>query len=55
MLSQRTRIAWEEAFKEAKVSLDNEGYFLEVSVQYLEKLHDLYNDLFTLLDRKNQN
>ena len=23
----------------------NEGYFLEVNVQYPEKIHDLYNDL----------
>ena len=23
----------------------NEGYFLEVDVQYLEKLHELHNDL----------
>ena len=24
---------------------DDEGYFLEVDVQYLEKLHELHNDL----------
>ena len=23
----------------------DEGYFLEIDVQYTEKLHDLYNDL----------
>ena len=27
------------------------GYFLEVDVQYLEKLHDLYNDLPFLAER----
>ena len=26
----------------------NEGYFLEVDVQYLEKLHELHNDLSVL-------
>ena len=29
----------------------DEGYFLETDVQYLEKLHELYNDLPFLLDR----
>ena len=29
----------------------NEGYFLEVDVQYPEKLHDLHNDLPFLLER----
>ena len=29
----------------------DEGYFLEVDVQYLDKLHDLYNDLPFLLER----
>ena len=29
----------------------NEGYFLEVDVQYLEKLHKLHNDLPFLLER----
>ena len=28
-----------------------EGYFLEVDVQYLEKLHDLHNDLPFLAER----
>ena len=28
----------------------DEGYFLEVNVQYLEKLHDLHNDLPILLE-----
>ena len=28
-----------------------EGYFLEVHVQYLEKLHELYNDLSFLPER----
>ena len=27
------------------------GYFLEVDVQYLEKLHDLHNDMSFLLER----
>ena len=30
----------------------DERYFLEVDVQYLEKLHDLYNDLSFLPERK---
>ena len=29
----------------------HEGYFLEVDVQYLEKLHELHNDLPFLLKR----
>ena len=29
----------------------DEGYFLEVDVQYLEKLHDLRNDLLFLSER----
>ena len=29
----------------------DEGYFLEVDVQYLEKLHELHNDLPFLLER----
>ena len=29
----------------------DEGHFLEVSVQYLEQLHGLYNDLTSLPDR----
>ena len=29
----------------------NEGYFLEVDVQYLEKLHELHNDLSFLPER----
>ena len=28
-----------------------EGYFLEVDVQYLEKLHELHNDLSILSER----
>ena len=34
-----------------KISLNNEGYFLEVDVQYLEKLFELYNDLPILPER----
>ena len=30
----------------------DERYFLEVDLQYLEKLHDLYNDLSFLPERK---
>ena len=29
----------------------DEGYFVEVDVQYLEKLHKLYNDLPSLPER----
>ena len=29
----------------------DEGYFLEVDVQYLEKLHKLHNDLLFLCER----
>ena len=29
----------------------DEGYFLEVDFQYLEKLHELHNDLPFLLER----
>ena len=29
----------------------DEGYFLEVDVQYLEKVHELHNDLPFLLER----
>ena len=31
--------------------VSNEGYFLEVDVQYFEKLHDLHNDLSFLPER----
>ena len=31
--------------------VSNEGYFLEVYVQYFEKLHDLHNDLSFLPER----
>ena len=31
--------------------VSNEGYFLEVDVQYFEKLHDLHNDLPFLPER----
>ena len=29
----------------------DKGYFLEVDVQYLEKLHELHNDLLFLLEK----
>ena len=29
----------------------DEGHFLEVDVQYLEKLHELHNDLLFLLEK----
>ena len=32
----------------------NEGYFFETDVQYLEKLHDIHNDLLFFV-RKNEN
>ena len=32
---------------------NNEGYFLEADVQYVEKLHKLHNDLPLLLGRMN--
>ena len=32
----------------------HEGYFFEVDVQYLEKLHELHNDL-PFLPQKNNN
>ena len=31
--------------------VSNEGYFLEVDVQYFEKLHDLHHDLSFLPER----
>ena len=31
--------------------VSNEGYFLEVDVQYFEKLHELHNDLSLLPER----
>ena len=31
----------------------DQGYFLEVDVQYPEKLHELHNDLPTIFTRKN--
>ena len=30
---------------------NDEGYFLEVDVQYTERLHDLHNDLLLLPER----
>ena len=42
-------------FNEDFIKNDNEesdkGYFLEVDIQYLEKLHDLHNDLPFLPER----
>ena len=32
----------------------DEGHFLEVDFQYLEKLHELHNDLPFLPERKNE-
>ena len=29
----------------------DEGYFLEIDVQHLEKIHELHNDLLFLLER----
>ena len=40
-----------EGFIENYIENRDEGYFLEVEVQFLEKLHDLHNDLPLLLGR----
>ena len=40
------KISWKNSNEES-----NEGYFLEVDVQYLEKLHELHKDLPFLLER----
>ena len=40
------KISWKNSNEES-----NEGYFLEVDVQYLEKLHELHKDLPFLPER----
>ena len=40
------KISWKNSNEES-----NEGYFLEVDVQYLEKLHELHNYLPFLSER----
>ena len=40
-----------EDFTESYNEESDEGYFLEVDVQYLEKLRDLHNDLPFLCER----
>ena len=40
-----------ENFVEKYIEGSNEGCFLEVDVQYLENLHELYNDLPYLPER----
>ena len=37
-----------EDFKKNYNEESDEGYFFEVEVQYLKKLHDIYNDLPSL-------
>ena len=41
-----------EAFIKKYNEESDEGYFLEVEVQYTEKLHEIYNDLPLLPERK---
>ena len=40
----------EDFIKNYKVERD-EGYFLKVDIQYLEKLHEVHNDLLFLPER----
>ena len=40
-----------EGFIKSYNEESDKGYFLEVDVQYLEKLHDLHNDLPILPER----
>ena len=40
-----------EDFIKVSNAESNEGYFLEVDVQYTEKLHKLHNNLLFLLER----
>ena len=51
------RMKYTSQFNEDFIKTYNEesvkGYFLEVNVQYLEKLHELHNDLPFLLGRMN--
>ena len=42
-----------EDFIKNYIEESDEGYFLEVDVQYLEKLHELHNDLPFLPERMN--
>ena len=41
-----------EAFIKKYNEESDEGYFLEVEVQYTEKLHEIHNDLPLLPERK---
>ena len=40
-----------EDFIKNYIEESDEGYFLEVDVQYLEKLHEIHNDLPFLIER----
>ena len=40
-----------EDFIESYNEESDEGYFLEVDIQYTEKLHELHNDLVFLTER----
>ena len=39
------KIEHSSQFNEGLMRFNDKGYFLEVDFQYLEKLHDLHNDL----------
>ena len=40
-----------EDFIKTEINESDEGYFLEVDVQYPQKLHELHNDLLFLSER----
>ena len=44
---------FDESFTKSYNDENNQGYFLEVDVQYPEKVHDLYNDLPFLPEKMN--
>ena len=50
-VDQRYFSQFNEDFIKKYNKVSNEGYFLEVDVQYFEKLHDLHNDLSFLPER----
>ena len=45
------KLQFNEDFIKSYNKESDEGYFLEVDVHYLEKLHELYNDLPFLPER----
>ena len=53
-MSNEDTSQFNEDFIKAIIKKCDEGYFLEVDIQYLKNLHELHNDL-PFFARKNEN